>query len=152
MLAVAGDSAMWSRGPAVTVRLAVPVFPPSVPVTVWAPATVALQLAPVHAPVGADGEGGGPRHVTEGVVVGVGPGGGVGLRSPGPDARRGRRQRDASRGPAVTVRLAVAGLTPSVPVTVWAPATVALQLAPVQLPSGAMVKVVAPVTSPRELL
>ena len=52
MLAVAGDSAMWSRDPAVTVRLAVPVFPPSVPVTVWAPATVALQLAPVQLPSG----------------------------------------------------------------------------------------------------
>ena len=56
-----------------------------------------------------------------------------------------------SKGPGVTVREAVA-VDPSVPVTVWAPTTVALQLAPVQAPSGPMEKVVAPVTSPRELL
>ena len=48
--------------------------------------------------VGGDGEGGGPRHVTEGVVVGVEPGGGVGLRSPGPDGGRGRRQHEVSPG------------------------------------------------------
>jgi len=52
---------------------------------------------------------------------------------------------------AVTFRLAVALIDPSVPVTVCDPATVALQLVPVHEPSGAMVKVVAPVTSPREL-
>ena len=51
----------------------------------------------------------------------------------------------------MTLRLAVASIDPSVPVTVWDPSAVALQLAPVQLPSGAMVKVVAAVTSPREL-
>src|SRR2546425_7466671 len=38
-----------------------------------------------------------------------------------------------------------------VPVTVCGPATVALQLPAVQLPSGAMVKLVAAVTSPRSL-
>jgi hypothetical protein len=56
-----------------------------------------------------------------------------------------------ARGPALTVRVAVPWMDPSVPVTVWAPATVAPQLAPVQLPLGAMVKVVEPVTVPSEL-
>jgi hypothetical protein len=38
-----------------------------------------------------------------------------------------------------------------VPVTVWAPAVVAVQTAPVQEPFGAIVKVVVGVTSPSEL-
>ena len=53
---------------------------------------------------------------------------------------------------AVTVRFAVAVLPPSVPVTVCGPATVAVHVAPVQEPSGLIVNVVAPVTSPRLLL
>ena len=40
----------------------------------------------------------------------------------------------------------------SVPVTVWGPPMVAVQEAAVQEPSGAIVKVVAPVMSPSELL
>ena len=40
---------------------------------------------------------------------------------------------------------------PSVPVTVWEPATVALQVLAVHEPSGAIVNVVSDVTSPREL-
>ena len=39
-----------------------------------------------------------------------------------------------------------------VPVTVCRPTTLALQILAVQLPSGAMLKVVAPVTSPSSLL
>jgi hypothetical protein len=56
-----------------------------------------------------------------------------------------------ARGPAFTVSVAVPWKDPSVPVTVWDPATVALQLAPVHEPLGAMVKVVDPVTAPSEL-
>ena len=41
---------------------------------------------------------------------------------------------------------------PSVPVTVWGPAVFDPHEAPLQLPSGAIVKVVSPVTSPSELL
>ena len=40
---------------------------------------------------------------------------------------------------------------PSVPVTVWAPATVALQVLAVHEPSGEIENVVSDVTSPREL-
>src|SRR4051812_50210684 len=39
----------------------------------------------------------------------------------------------------------------SVAVTVWSPATLVVQVAAVQLPLGAMAKVLSPVTSPREL-
>jgi hypothetical protein len=52
---------------------------------------------------------------------------------------------------ALMVRLAVAVTLPLRPVTVWAPATVAVQVAPVQEPSGAMLKVVLAVTLPRLL-
>ena len=50
--AEAGDSAKWSSAPAVTFNDAVPVLPPSLPVTVWIPASVAVQLAPVQDPFG----------------------------------------------------------------------------------------------------
>src|SRR5438128_961170 len=51
--------------------------------------------------------------------------------------------------PALTVREAVPVLELLVPVTVCAPGTVAVQLAPVQLPSGEIENVVVLVTSPR---
>jgi hypothetical protein len=38
---------------AVTVRVAVPVAVPSVPVTMWAPAAAGVQVAPGHEPSGA---------------------------------------------------------------------------------------------------
>ena len=57
-----------------------------------------------------------------------------------------------SRAPGLTLRLAVAVLPPSVPVTVCGPATVAVHVAPVQEPFGLIVNVVAPVTLPRLLL
>ena len=68
MVAVAGDSAMC-QGTGGDGQGGGGLVAPSVPVTVWAPAMVALQLAPVQRTVGGDGEGGGPRHVTEGVAV-----------------------------------------------------------------------------------
>ena len=52
MVAVAGLSAIWSSAPGLTLRLAVAVLPPSVPVTVWGPTTVAVHVAPVHEPSG----------------------------------------------------------------------------------------------------
>ena len=56
-----------------------------------------------------------------------------------------------ARADPVMVKVALAVWPLSVPVTVWAPASVAVQEASVQLPLGVMVKVVAPVTSPSEL-
>ena len=54
---------------------------------------------------------------------------------------------------ALTVRAALPVLPASVPVTVWAPATLAVQLVPTRHePSGLIVKVVTEVTSPRSLL
>ena len=53
--------------------------------------------------------------------------------------------------PAFTVRLASSANEPSVPVTVWGPATVAVQTLAVHEPSGEIENVVSPVTSPREL-
>ena len=52
IVAEAGESARWSSGPAVTLSEAVLVLPPSLPVTVCAPAEVAVQLAPVQDPFG----------------------------------------------------------------------------------------------------
>ena len=46
---------------------------------------------------------------------------------------------------------AVALMLPSVPVTVWAPDLVAVHVAPVHDPSGAIVNVVSAVTSPSGL-
>ena len=45
----------------------------------------------------------------------------------------------------------VAVAEPSVPVTVWGPVAAGVHRSPVQLPSGEMVKMVAPVTLPRSL-
>ena len=53
--------------------------------------------------------------------------------------------------PAVTCREAVPVLPLFVPVTVCAPAELAVQVAPVQEPFGAIEKVVVAVTSPSEL-
>src|SRR5919202_6709258 len=52
MLADAGESARWSSAPAVTVNEGVAVLPPSFPVTVCAPASVAVQTLPVQEPFG----------------------------------------------------------------------------------------------------
>ena len=57
-----------------------------------------------------------------------------------------------SRAAPVTVTVAVSVAAPAWPVTVWAPAVVAVQLLPVQLPSGPIEKVVLAVTSPIGLL
>jgi hypothetical protein len=48
----AGDNTRWSSAPVVTVSAPVLVLPALVPVTVCAPAVVAVQLFPVHEPFG----------------------------------------------------------------------------------------------------
>ena len=50
IVAAAGESTRWSSAAAVTCSDAVPVLPASVPVTVWAPEVVAVQVAPVQEP------------------------------------------------------------------------------------------------------
>ena len=57
----------------------------------------------------------------------------------------------APAGTAVTVSVVEPVAAPSVAVTVWSPATRAVQEAPVHEPSGVIEKVVSPVTSPREV-
>ena len=52
IVAVDGLITMWSRGPGLTWSEAVPVLPDLVPVTVWAPATEAVQAAPLQEPFG----------------------------------------------------------------------------------------------------
>src|SRR6266542_3048663 len=52
MVAEAGLSTRWSSAAGVTFSVYVPVFPADVPVTVCAPATVAVQVAPEHDPFG----------------------------------------------------------------------------------------------------
>jgi len=51
-VALAGLMTMWSRGPLLTCSDAVPTAPRKVPVTVWAPATVAVQTAAAQDPFG----------------------------------------------------------------------------------------------------
>jgi len=53
IVAEAGESARWSGGPALTVSEAVPLLPDFVPVTVCAPAFVAVQLPLPQEPLGA---------------------------------------------------------------------------------------------------
>ncbi len=55
-------------------------------------------------------------------------------------------------GTPVIVNEAVPSLVAFVPVTVFTPTVGAVQFAPVQVPSGAIVNVVVGVTLPRELL
>ena len=52
-MAVPGLTVMWSSGPAFTCRVAAPVLPELVPVTVWAPAVDAVQVAAEQEPSGA---------------------------------------------------------------------------------------------------
>jgi hypothetical protein len=137
--------------PAVTSSEAVPVLPAFLPVTVCVPAAEAVQVAPVQEPFGAIEKVvlavTSPRELSywsrpsavyvcdppEGIVV---------------DA--GARARWSS-APVVTLKEAVLVFPPSFPVTVCGPADVAVQLAPVQEPSGEIENVVSAVTSPREL-
>src|ERR671935_137342 len=143
---------MWSSWLlAVTVSVAVPVVPALVPVMVCAPATGAVQVAPVQEPSGAIVkvvlEVTSPRELSywsrPSAVYAWEPPDAI-VADAGESARW-------SSGPAFTVRDAVAVLPPSLPVTVCAPATVAVQALPVQLPFGEIVNVVEAVTSPSEL-
>src|SRR5438128_9807059 len=143
---------MWSSAPAFPVRLAVPARRSSDLVTVCAPALVAVQVAPVHEPFGAIVK------VVEAVTsprlllpaskaVAV-----YAWLPPEVIVAVAGLMVMWSSAPAFTVRLAVAVLPLLLPVTVCPPAVAAVQLAPVQEPFGAMVKVVEAVTSPRLLL
>ena len=73
IVALEGAITMWSRAEATTCREAVPVLPESVPVTVCAPAPVAVQAAPLHEPLGTIGEARRRGDIPEGVVVNVSP-------------------------------------------------------------------------------
>src|SRR5919198_875813 len=152
MLADAGTSPRWSYGPGFTAGAAVLVFPPLFPVTGCAPETVAVHVLPVHEPFG----------VTLNVVLEVtspsellaaSKPSAVKLCEPpaGNVAVDGLITMWSSWLLAVTCSEAVPVLPPLVPVTVCAPATVAVQVAPVQEPSGGIEKVVVAVTSPSEL-
>src|SRR5919201_2673532 len=150
-VALAGLITMWSRTAPLTCSVAVPVLPAFVPVTVCAPETGAVHVAPVQEPFGE----------IENVVPEV--------RSPSelsywsrPSAvyacdvpavivaEAGDSTRWSSAA-AVTVSEAVPVLPPLVPVTVCCPATEAVHVAPVQDPSGAIENVVLAVRSPSEL-
>ena len=149
--AEAGDSAKWSSAPAVTVNDAVPVLPPALPVTVCAPEAVAVQVASVQDPFGP---------IEKAVLPVTSPSelsywsrpSAVYAREPPAVivADAGDRTRWSSE-PAVTLNDAVPVFPSVVPVTVCAPTEVAVQLPPVQDPSGPIENVVLAVTSPSEL-
>src|ERR671935_171257 len=103
MVAEAGVRTRWSSAPRFTCRDAVAVLVPSVPVTVWGPATEAVQVAPVQDPsgvmVGAVGEGGGRGAGPRGVLEGTNPGGGVAGAPPRRDRRGARGDGDVVQRP-----------------------------------------------------
>src|SRR5919199_668643 len=147
MVAVAGLITMWSSAPAPTCSEAVAVFVPFVPVTVCAPPTAAVQVAPVQEPFGA----------IENVVVDVTSPSELSYWSR-PSAVYACEPRDAivaeagartrwSSAAAVTVSDAVAVAPESLPMTVWGPALVAVQTFAVHEPSGEIAKFVDAVTS-----
>jgi hypothetical protein len=150
-LAEVGDSARWSSAPAVTLRAAVLVWLLLIPVTVCEPTVVAVQTLPAHEPSG----------LIENLVLEVtSP---IGL----PEESKLCAVYDwvlpaaivALEGlitmwllvPASTWSVAVPVFVDFVAVTVCVPALEAVQAAPVQEPSGLIVKVVVAVTSPIEL-
>src|SRR5919202_1469890 len=152
MVAEAGLITMWSSWlPAVTWSEAVPVFPLFVPVTVCGPATVAVQAVPAQEPSGA----------MVNVVAAVMSPSELSYRSrpsavyvcDPPAAMLAGVGESArwSRSPARTLSDAVPVFPLFVPVTVCAPATVAVHEAPLHEPFGETVNVVVDVTSPSEL-
>src|SRR5919204_1735195 len=151
MVAVAGLITMWSRVPLETCSEAVPVLPSSVPVTVCAPAVEAVQLAPLQEPSGA---------IVKVVLAVTSPSellywsrpcAVYACEPPGLIVAEAGDKAKWSSGPADTFNVALLLLPPSVPVTVCAPAVVAVHTLAVHDPSGAIVNVVDPVTSPSEL-
>src|SRR4051812_34637150 len=151
IFAVAGVSAMWSSGPAFTWSEAVPEVPSSVPVTVCAPLTLAVQVAPEHVPSGQ----------IRNVVLGVASPSELSYRSrpwavyvrdpPAAMVADAGESARWSSAPATTVNVALLVLPASVPVIVCVPATVAVQTFAVHEPSGMIAKLVCVVTSPTEL-
>src|SRR6478672_8263971 len=141
---------MWSRT-AVTWREAVPVAPSRLPVTVWTPAAEAVQVAARQDPSGeienAALDVTSPREFSYWSRPSA-----VYAREPPAVivADAGDRTRWSS-APAVTLNDAVPVFPSAVPVTVCAPTEVAVQLPPVQEPSGPIENVVLAVTSPSEL-
>jgi len=117
MVALGGESTMWSRGPAVTARLAVAVFDASVPVTVCDPGTEAVQIVPLQLPSGAI------EKTVEGLTLpselprASNPCAENANEPPAAMAALAGESTMWSRGPGVTARLAVAAIDPSVPVT-----------------------------------
>src|SRR5918912_186497 len=150
IVADAGERARWSRAPAFTVSDAVLVLPPSFPVTVCAPATVAVHVLPVHEPSG--------RMVN--VVAAVTSPSGLLAASnacaayicepPAVMLAFEGLMTMWSSGPGFTCSDAVPVLPALVPVTVCAPAPVAVHVLPVHDPSGPIENVVEAVTSPSE--
>src|SRR5919204_539565 len=143
---------MWSSTlPLVTCSDAVPVLPVSLPVIVGAPATEAVHVAPVQEPSGAIenvvAEVTSPRllsYWSRPCAVYVCEPPELIVADAGDSARW-------SSAPAFTVNEAVFVLPLSLPVTVWDPATVAVQTFPVHVPFGEIEKVVNAVTSPMSL-
>ena len=151
IVAEAGASTRWSGAPAVTLNDAVPVLPPSLPVTVCAPEAVAVQVATVQDPFGP----------IENVVLDVTspselsywsrPSAVYACEPPAVMVADAGDKTRWSSEPGVTLNDAVPVFPSAVPVTVCAPADVAVQLPPVQDPFGPIEKVVLDVTSPSEL-
>ena len=135
-----------------TCREAVPVLPPSVPVTVCAPDAEAVQIDPLQDPFG---------EIEKTVLEVTSPSELSYLSRPCAvyvcdppeeiEADAGESAR-WSREPAVTLSDAVAVFPESFPVTVCAPAAVAVHTLALQEPFGPIENTVEAVTSPSERL
>src|SRR5712691_8074855 len=138
IVALGGATTRWSNPSAVTVKVAVAVLVAWVPVTVWSPATVEVQLAPVQLPPPAMLNVVVPVMSPSELLYWSKPWAVNGCAAPARIVALGGATTRWSNPSAVTVKVAVAVLVAWVPVTVWSPATVEVQLAPVQLPPPAM--------------
>src|SRR6476659_3392411 len=141
---------MWSRT-AVTWREAVPVAPSRLPVTVWMPAAEAVQVAARQEPSGeienAALDVTSPREL----LYWSRPCAVYACEPPEAIVAEAGASTRWSGAPGLTLNDAVPVLPPALPVTVWAPEGVAVQVASVQDPFGPIENVVLPVTSPSEL-
>jgi len=148
MIAVEGDTTIWSSGPTLTVNAAVSVLPPDDPVTVCGPGNAAVQLPAPQEPFGLI-ENVAPTLPSE-LPDESNPAAVYACEPPATIVALPGETTIWSRAPAVTPNEAVSDLPLDDPVTVCPPAVVAVQLAPPQEPFGVIEKSVDPVTSPSE--
>src|SRR3954468_1694798 len=123
---------MWSRPVEFTCNEALPLLPLVVPVTVCAPDTTAVQVAPLQEPFGAIEKAVDAVTSPSELSYWSRPCAVYDCEPPAVIVDEAGETTRWSSGPAFTVSDAVAVFPESFPVTVWAPAAVAVQTLPLQ--------------------